>query len=97
MAIYLKIENNIVTDSIVADQAFIDAGYVGNPSLWIESSYGGIGWLYYPDTTKFMSVKPEGTWTFNELIHVWERPIPFPIDGKDYTWDESIQNWKEIS
>ena len=36
MSIFAQIENNIVTQVIVADQEFIDSGSVGEPSNWIE-------------------------------------------------------------
>jgi hypothetical protein len=32
-------ENNIVTQVIVAEQDFISSGAVGNPELWIQTSY----------------------------------------------------------
>lgn len=96
MALYLKVENNVVTDSIIADKAFIDAGYAGDQSLWFESDKGGIRWIYYPDTKTFMPPKPEGTWVFDESSYTWERPTARPDDGKYYEWDEQAQSWKFI-
>lgn len=43
MAHFAKIENGLVVDVIVADQTFIDAGYVGDPSQWIQTSYNTFG------------------------------------------------------
>lgn len=41
----------IVDDVIRADQAFIDTGLVGDPSLWWQTSYNTRGNVYYiPDT-----------------------------------------------
>jgi hypothetical protein len=42
MAHFAKIENNIVTQVIVAEQDFIDSGILGDPSLWIQTSYNTI-------------------------------------------------------
>lgn len=38
MSHFAKVENGIVTDVIVAEQEFIDAGHAGDPSLWIQTS-----------------------------------------------------------
>ena len=41
----------IVDDVIRADQAFIDTGLVGDPSMWWQTSYNTRGNIYYiPDT-----------------------------------------------
>lgn len=37
------------------------------------------------------------SWTFNETTCVFESPIPYPTDGKDYRWDEPTTSWVEIS
>jgi hypothetical protein len=39
MSHFAKIENGIVTEVIVAEQEFIDSGAVGEPSMWIQTSY----------------------------------------------------------
>jgi hypothetical protein len=42
--------NNIVTSVIVADQDFINSGAVGDPSLWIQTSYNTHSGIHYgPD------------------------------------------------
>lgn len=53
MAHFAKVENGIVTQVIVADQAFIDSGAVG--SGWVQTSYNTHGGVHYgPDG------KPDG-------------------------------------
>ena len=47
MAHFAKVENGIVTQVIVADQDFIDTGLVGEPSLWVQTSYNTHGNVYY--------------------------------------------------
>ena len=52
---YLKVENNIVTDVIIAPQSFIEAGHVGDANLWIFSEFdGAIGFIYDPETKTFI-------------------------------------------
>ena len=47
MAHFCKINNeNIVEQVIVADQAFIDSGAVGNPSEWLQTSYNTYGGVH---------------------------------------------------
>ena len=95
MTIYLKVENNVVTNSIIADQEFINAGYAGNPLLWVENNVAGIGWIYSELLHKLIPLQPYLSWTFNNDINQWESPIPYPADDKNYEWDEQTQSWKE--
>lgn len=39
MSHFAKVENGIVTKVIVAEENFINSGKVGDPSLWIQTSY----------------------------------------------------------
>jgi len=47
MAHFAKVENGIVTAVIVAEQDFIDSGVVGDPALWIQTSYNTRGGVHY--------------------------------------------------
>jgi hypothetical protein len=37
------------------------------------------------------------SWTFNEIRCLFEPPVPYPNDGKNYYWDEPTLNWVEIT
>lgn len=43
MAHFAKIENNIVTQVIVAEQDVIDSGLFGPPESWVQTSYNTHG------------------------------------------------------
>ena len=43
MSHFAKLDNNIVTEVIVAEQDFIDSGVVGDSSLWVQTSYNTYG------------------------------------------------------
>jgi hypothetical protein len=43
MSHFAKIENGIVKEIVVAEQDFIDTGALGDPSLWIQTSYNTYG------------------------------------------------------
>jgi hypothetical protein len=36
------------------------------------------------------------SWLLNETTCLFEPPQPMPIDGKEYTWDESTISWVEV-
>ena len=51
MGHYAKVEDGLVTQVIVAEQDFIDTGAMGDPSLWIQTSYNTRGGVHYaPDS-----------------------------------------------
>ena len=39
MSHFAKVENNIVTQVIVAEQDVIDSGLFGDPASWVQTSY----------------------------------------------------------
>ena len=104
MSHFAKIENNIVTQVIVADQEFIDSGAVGDPVSWIQTSYNGrirktyagIGYSYNQELDAFISPKPYDSWVLNTETATWEAPVTCPIvDGVRFVWNENNLNWEE--
>lgn len=59
----------------------------------LYKNYAGIGSLW--DGTGFYAPQPYPSWTKNEDTYLWESPVPYPIDGKIYYWDESSLSWIE--
>jgi hypothetical protein len=104
MSHFAKIENNIVTEVIVAEQDFINSGSVGDSFEWVQTSYNsnfrknyaGIGYIYDPTRDAFIPPQPHPSWTINEDTCQYDSPVPYPTDDKMYTWDESTTNWKEV-
>ena len=43
MSHFAKVENNIVTQVIVAEQDVINSGLFGSPSSWVQTSYNTYG------------------------------------------------------
>ena len=41
MSHFAKLNNNVVTEVIVAEQDFINSGAVGDSFLWVQTSYSG--------------------------------------------------------
>lgn len=109
MAHFAKIEDNIVTQVIVADtQEWCESNLGGE---WVQTSYntiegkhqhggaplrknfGGVGYSYDREKDVFIPPQPFPSWTLNEETCLWEAPVPFPEDGHFYTWDEEKVSW----
>jgi len=112
MSHFAKVENNIVTQVIVAEQDFIDI--LPDKSLWIQTSYNtsggkhpegqplrknyaGIGHTYDRERDAFIPPQPYTSWQLNNITCLWDSPTPYPTDGKIYTWDEPTISWKELT
>ena len=101
MAHYAKIEDGIVTDVVVAEQAYIDT----KEGTWVQTSYNasirknyaGIGYTYDLAKDAFIPPKPYPSWVFNETTCGWDAPVTIPDDGKEYTWNEATTNWVEVT
>jgi hypothetical protein len=101
MAHYAKIESDIVTEVIVAEQAHVDT----LSGTWVQTSYNssirknyaGIGYTYDSSKDAFIAPKPFASWTLNNTTCKWEAPVVFPTDEKNYMWDEDTTNWVEIT
>ena len=106
-------ENNIVTEVIVGiDETETIEGldpetWYGNfrGQVCKRTSYNnncrfnfaGVGYRYDADLDAFIPLKPFESWVLNENTCQWETPLPYPIDGKDYLWDEVTISWIEVS
>lgn len=111
MAHFAKIENNIVTQVIVADTKEWCESALGGK--WLQTSYNtqggvhvnggeplrknyaGIGYTYDRERDAFIPPQPFPSWTLNEETCLWASPIPCPEDGKFYVWNEEKVAWVE--
>jgi hypothetical protein len=100
MGHFAKIENNIVTQVIVAEQDFIDAGHVGDPNSWVQTSYNTRRGVHYnPETGQ-----PDGgialRGNYARIGHIYDAaldafypPSPFPswtMNTTTYTWQAPV-------
>lgn len=78
----------------------------GIETRWAQTSYNasfrynyaGIGFSFDEAASPsgaFIAPQPFPSWTLNGSYQ-WEPPVPYPSDGKIYSWDEKEQNWTEI-
>ena len=102
MSHFAKIDNNLVTEVIVAEQDFINSGAVGDSFLWVQTSYNhnfrkkmaSKGDTYDKINDVFVAPKPYPSWTL-DASHDWQAPVAQPDDGKDYNWNEATTSWEE--
>ena len=76
-------------------------GQDGQPDggVALRANYAGIG--YTLDTTVlqngvvgvFYAPQPYPSWVLNTQTYLWQAPVPYPIDGGSYVWDEATQSW----
>lgn len=66
--------------------------YNGN----MRKNFAGIGYTYDAGRDAFIPPKPYNSWSLNETTCVWEAPVAYPNDGKNYTWNEASTNWVEV-
>ena len=77
----------------------------GKETKWVQTSYSGsirknfagIGSTYDSNRDAFITPQPFSSWILNEDTCQWEPPVPCPIDGKQYYWDEDTKSWLEIA
>ena len=104
MSHFAKLNNNIVTDVIVAEQDFINSGAVGDSFLWIQTSYSdsfrknyaAVGYTYDKVRDAFIAPKPYPSWVLVEDTCQWEAPTAMPDDGQTYEWNEDTTAWAAI-
>lgn len=83
-------------------QDFI-ANVLGLDGEWIQTSYSGsfrrmfshVGGKYLRDLDVFVERQPFVSWSLDENLE-WQPPIPFPNDGKAYSWDDATYSWIEV-
>jgi len=73
----------------------------GADTIWKQTSYNnnfrvryaGIDYIYDATLDAFIPPKPYPSWLLNTTTCNWDPPIPYPNDGKRYTWDEATESW----
>lgn len=61
----------------------------------LRKNYAGIGYTYDRQRDAFIAPQPFSSWTLNEETCLWDPPIQYPNNDKNYTWDEETLSWKE--
>jgi len=105
MAYFAKIVDGIVERVIVAEDSFFETFVDDSAGQWLETkidgsirkNYAGIGFSYDATKDSFIPPKPYSSWTLDEDTCQWEAPVAYPDDGNMYEWNETDQQWDEIT
>lgn len=62
----------------------------------LRGNYAGFGYTYDQTLDAFIPPQPYESWVLDEATYTWVAPVPYPEDGKDYTWDEDEGDWVEV-
>ena len=62
-----------------------------------RKNYAGRGYTYDEARDAFIPPKPYPSWTLNGTTCLWDPPVAYPNDGKEYNWNESTTSWDEIT
>jgi len=63
----------------------------------LRGNYAGVGYTYDSVNDVFYPPKPYPSWTLSSTTWLWEAPVPYPSDGKNYIWDEATLSWVEVT
>ena len=99
----IAVEQDVLNTGIFGDPAnWIQTSYNtfgGKHSLGgtpLRKNYAGVGYIYDAVRDAFYAPQPHASWTLDETTCLWNPPIPYPIDGKRYTWNEGTLSWKVL-
>jgi hypothetical protein len=101
MSHFAKVEDGIVTKVITATQDYVDT----QDGDWVQTSkagdirknYAGIGYTYDSSKDAFIAPQPYPSWTLNDDTCMWEAPVTYPDDDKNYNWVEDTTAWVEVT
>ena len=106
IGVHVVVNAVITINGVESEQLGIDFltnlhGY----NLWKQTSYNrkfrknyaGVGYYYDSIRDAFIPPKPFESWILDDFSCLWQSPVPYPSDGKMYTWNEDILNWQEIN
>jgi len=70
-------------------------GQDGQPDggVALRGNYAGVGFIYDSTHDVFYPPQPFPSWTLNHSTWLWDAPVPYPTDDKNYVWDEPSKNW----
>jgi hypothetical protein len=61
-----------------------------------RKNFAGIGYTYDEQRDAFIPPNPFPSWNLNEQTCLWNPPIPKPLNGKFYVWNEETLSWVEV-
>ena len=63
----------------------------------LRKNFAGVGYTYDATRDAFYAPQPYPSWTLDGSTCQWEAPVAYPRDGNNYLWNESDQQWDEVT
>lgn len=79
-------------ESLYGHRNWKQTSYNGNQ----RKNYAGVGFTYDAGRDAFIAPQPFASWTLDEATCRWVPPVPYPVNGTDYKWDESSMQWQPV-
>lgn len=105
MSHFAQVHNGIVQQVIVADQAFIDSGAVGDPAAWIQTSIRTIS-NQHPEGRPLRGNFACPGYTYDRNNDVFYAPQPYAswtLNTSTWTWEppvvypgDGVYHWNEV-
>lgn len=102
----IVIDNKELLDNTGIEREFLGQTFCYNllSGNWIQTSYNGtfrknfagVGYTYDSKRDAFIPPKPYPSWILNEDTCLWNAPLLYPEDGKQYAWNEETLSWIEV-
>lgn len=84
-----KVENGVVTNAIVGDVEWAAESLDGE---WVNAEQQvSIGYLLVDG--EFRPPAPYDSWTWDGTDYQPPVPMPDPVEGYCWSWDEDVQEW----
>ena len=63
----------------------------------LRKNFASIGGVYDAERDAFYEQQPYPSWTLDDNSCLWNPPVERPNDDKRYTWNETDQQWDEVT
>lgn len=92
MSHFAKVVDGTVVSVIVAEQEFIDSGYVGEPNNWVQTSYNTQA-NQHPEGRPLRGNYAGIGYTYDVNNDVFYAPQPYPswtLNNTTWTWEAPV-------
>ena len=62
----------------------------------LRANYAGVGYTYDSTNDVFYAPKPYASWVLDDDTCLWEAPVAYPDDDKEYEWNEDTTSWDAV-
>ena len=61
-----------------------------------RKNYASVGYTYDETKDAFIAPKPYASWVLDDDTCLWEAPVAYPDDDKEYEWNEDTTSWDAV-